>query len=151
MRCANILNVSYSCLHSGVTIKSSIELCWPSNLYWTRTPSTSVATECTNPDASTGLGGCALLADTPHPSMALVIGRTRIVVSSMLFFGTIVATITTYFTRPMQRPEKKIVDNLEQLNELTIDELNLLNETVDTLIEHVERLKKKSARQKAVK
>ena len=56
------------------------------------------------------------------------------------------ATVTTYFMRPMQRPAKKIVDtiecNLEQLNDLTIDELDLLKETVDMLIIHVERLKK---------
>ena len=56
------------------------------------------------------------------------------------------ATVTTYFMRPMQRPAKKIVDtieyNLEQLNDLTIDELDLLKETVDTLIIHVEHLKK---------
>ena len=55
------------------------------------------------------------------------------------------ATVTTYFMRPMQRPHKKIIDtieyNLEQLNDLTIDELDLLKETVDTLIAHVEHLK----------
>jgi voltage-gated potassium channel len=47
--------------------------------------------------------------------------------------------------RPMQRPHKKIIDtieyNLEQLEDLSIDELDLLKETVDTLIVHVERLK----------
>ena len=62
------------------------------------------------------------------------------------------ATITTYFMRPMQRPAKKIIDtieyNLEQLNDLTIDELDLLKETVDTLIIHVERLKKKQLKDK---
>jgi voltage-gated potassium channel len=63
----------------------------------------------------------------------------------MLFFGTIVATITTYFMRPLQRPHKKIIDtieyNLEQLNDLSVEELDLLKGTVDTLIEHVEQLK----------
>ena len=68
----------------------------------------------------------------------------------MLFFGTIVATVTTYFMRPMQRPYKKIIDtieyNLEQLNDLTVDELDLLKDTVDTLIVHVEHLKKKQSK-----
>ncbi len=54
--------------------------------------------------------------------------------------------------RPMQRPGKKIIDtieyNLEQLNELTIDELDLLKETVDTLIIHVEHLKEKQSKPK---
>ena len=52
--------------------------------------------------------------------------------------------------RPMQRPHKKIIDtieyNLEQLNDLTLDELDLLRETVDMLIDHVERLKEKQLR-----
>jgi voltage-gated potassium channel len=52
--------------------------------------------------------------------------------------------------RPMLRPHKKIIEtieyNLEQLNDLTVDELDLLKETVDTLIAHVERLKEKQAR-----
>ena len=63
----------------------------------------------------------------------------------MLFFGTIVATVTGYFMRPMLRPHKRIIEtieyNLEQLDDLDIEELDLLRETVDTLIEHVEKLK----------
>ena len=52
--------------------------------------------------------------------------------------------------RPMRRPGKRIIDtieyNLEQLDKLTVDELDLLKETVDTLIIHVERLKEKRTR-----
>ena len=87
------------------------------------------------------------IADTPRTGVAQLIGGLWIVVGSALFFGTIVATITTYFMRPMQRPHKKIIDtieySLEQLDDLTPDELNLLKETVDTLIVHVEHLKEK--------
>jgi len=47
----------------------------------------------------------------------------------------------------MQRPHRKIIDtieyNLEQLEQLNIDKLDLLKETIDTLIVHVERLKGK--------
>ncbi len=90
------------------------------------------------------------IADTPISGLAQLVGGVWIVVGSMLFFGAIVATVTTYFMRPMQRPHKRIIDtieyNLEQLNELTLDELELLKETVDTLIVHVERLKKKQTR-----
>jgi len=85
------------------------------------------------------------IADTPSSGAALLIGGVWIVVGSVLFFGTIVATITTYFMRPMQRPHRKIIDtieyNLEQLHVLNLDELDLLRETVDTLIAHMERLK----------
>lgn len=60
------------------------------------------------------------------------------------------ATVTTYLMRRMQRPHKKIIDtiecNLERLNDLTIDELDLLKETVDALIVHVENLKEKCSK-----
>ena len=85
------------------------------------------------------------IADTPLSSTSQLIGGIWIVIGSMLFFGTIVATVTTYFMRPLQRPARKIVDtieyNLEQLDDLSIDELDLLKETTDTLISHMERLK----------
>jgi voltage-gated potassium channel len=90
------------------------------------------------------------IAGKPISGAAELIGGLWIVIGSVLFFGTIVATVTTYFMRPMQRPHKKIIDtieyNLEQLNELTPDELDLLKETVDTLIVHVEHLKEKHFR-----
>ena len=90
------------------------------------------------------------IANAPISSFAQLVGGLWIVIGSVLFFGTIVATVTTYFMRPMQRPHKKIIDtieyNLEQLNDLTLDELDLLKETVDTLIVHVEHLKEKHVR-----
>jgi voltage-gated potassium channel len=85
------------------------------------------------------------IADTPLSGFSQVVGGIWIVVGSALFFGTIVATITTYFFRPLKRPARQIVDtieyNLEQLDELSIAELDLLKETTDTLIEHMERIK----------
>lgn len=87
------------------------------------------------------------IADTPASGAAQLIGGIWIVIGSVLFFGAIVATVTSYFMRPMQRPHRKIIDtieyNLEQLNDLSLDELDLLKETVDALIGHVERLKEK--------
>lgn len=66
-----------------------------------------------------------------------------------IVFGTIVATVTSYFMRPLQRPVRKIVDtieyNLEQLDDLSVDELNLLRETVDALILHMERIKEEQS------
>ncbi len=87
------------------------------------------------------------IADAPQSGIAKLVGGVWIVVGSVIFFGTIVATVTTYFMRPLQRPSKRIIDtieyNLEQLNDLTIDELDLLKETIDTLIIHVEKLKER--------
>jgi voltage-gated potassium channel len=90
------------------------------------------------------------IADAPVSGISKLVGGLWIVLGSVLFFGAIVATVTTYFMRPMQRPHRKIIDtieyNLEQLEDLTVDELDLLKETVDTLIDHVERLKKKQSK-----
>ena len=84
------------------------------------------------------------IADTPVSGISKLIGGIWIVLGSALFFGTIVATITTYFMRPLHRPAKQIIDiieyNLEQLDELSVEELDLLKETVDGLINHMEYL-----------
>lgn len=86
------------------------------------------------------------IADTPVSGISKLIGGIWIVLGSALFFGTIVATITTYFMRPLHRPAKQIIDiieyNLEQLDELSVEELDLLKETVDGLINHMESLEK---------
>jgi voltage-gated potassium channel len=87
------------------------------------------------------------IASAPISGAAQLLGGIWIVLGSILFFGSIVATVTTYFMRPMALPHRRIIDtieiNLEQLGDLSLDELDLLKETVDTLIIHVERIKKR--------
>jgi voltage-gated potassium channel len=89
------------------------------------------------------------IADAPLSGAGRLIGGLWIVLGSVIFFGAIVATVTAYFMRPMLRPHKKIIEtieyNLEQLNELSLEELELLKGTVDTLITHVEHLKQRHA------
>lgn len=89
------------------------------------------------------------IADTPVTGAARFIGALWIVLGSVLFFGTIVATVTAYFMRPLQRPAKQIIDtieyNLERLDDLSVEELELLKETTDGLIEHMEQLKARQA------
>jgi voltage-gated potassium channel len=85
------------------------------------------------------------IADTPVTGTARFIGGVWIVLGSVLFFGAIVATVTAYFMRPLQRPARQIVEtieyNLERLGDLSVEELELLKETTDGLIEHMEHLK----------
>lgn len=92
------------------------------------------------------------IADMPLTERAMLIGGIWIVVGSVLFFGAIVATVTAYFMRPLQRPAKQIIDtieyNLEQLDDLTLAELDLLKETIDGLIEHMEDIKAAQAKRK---
>jgi voltage-gated potassium channel len=87
------------------------------------------------------------IADTPVLGLSQAIGGIWIVLGSTLFFGTIVATVTGYFMRPLQHPFRKIIEtieyNLEQLEDLSVEELDLLKDTVDTLIIHMERLKQR--------
>ncbi|WP_018954457.1 potassium channel family protein [Thioalkalivibrio sulfidiphilus] len=89
------------------------------------------------------------IADTPVTGAARFIGALWIVLGSVLFFGTIVATVTAYFMRPLQRPAKQIIDtieyNLERLDDLSVEELELLKETTDGLIEHMEQIKARQA------
>ena len=98
-------------------------------------------------------GPVAGIADPPVTPLAKLIGGVWIVLGSTLFFGAIVATVTAYFMRPLQRPARQIVEtiefNLEHLDALSIEELDLLKSTVDTLIEHMERVKRLRGQQAA--
>lgn len=94
------------------------------------------------------------IADMPVNGISEVIGAIWIVLGSILFFGAIVATVTAYFMRPMQRPSRQIIEtieyNLEQLDDLTIEELEVLKETTDALIENMERVKAKRTREQEI-
>jgi voltage-gated potassium channel len=89
------------------------------------------------------------IADMPVNGISEIIGGLWIILGSILFFGAIVATVTAYFMRPLQRPSRRIIDtieyNLEQLDDLSVEELEILKETADSLIEHMERLQLKNA------
>ena len=51
------------------------------------------------------------IADTPHTSAGKIIGGVWIIIGSVIFFGTIVASITIYFMRPLQRPVRSSDSN----------------------------------------
>jgi len=73
------------------------------------------------------------IADMLVNGISQIIGAIWIILESMLFFGAIVATVTSYFIRPLQRPSKQIIDtieyNLEQLDCLSVEESVLIKET----------------------
>lgn len=91
------------------------------------------------------------IADRPLTGLGRALGAAWMIVGSMLFFGTIVSTITAYFFRPLQRPVSKVIDtieyNLERMDDLSVDELELLKRTTDGLILHMEKLRKASERE----
>lgn len=83
------------------------------------------------------------IANSPATGLGQIIGGLWSIVGSILFFGTIVATVTTYFMRPMLKPHARIIEtiefNLEQLDDLSVDEMEILREAVNSLIVHVEK------------
>lgn len=94
------------------------------------------------------------IADRPLTWLGRLIGAAWMITGSILFFGAIVATITSYFMRPLQRPAKKIVDtieyNLERLDDLSVEELELLKQTTDGLIMHMEKVRKNQEKKEQV-
>ncbi|MCW8844739.1 MAG: potassium channel family protein [Gammaproteobacteria bacterium] len=94
------------------------------------------------------------IADRPLTGLGRLFGAAWMVTGSILFFGAIVATITAYFMRPLQRPAKKIIDtieyNLERLDDLSVEELELLKGTTDGLIVHMEKLLKSREKQEQI-
>ena len=79
---------------------------------------------------------------SPYPPITLagqVIGGIWAMFGVMLFWGTIVASVTVYFARRKEGTLKQIVStveyNLERLDDLSLEELELLKETTDRLID----------------
>jgi len=88
---------------------------------------------------------------TPYKPVTLagqIVGGTWAILGVVLFWGTIIASVTTYIAKRRRRTERQIIetieDNLEQLEKLSVDELETLKETTDVLIyEHINRLKER--------
>ena len=88
---------------------------------------------------------------TPYKPVTLagqIVGGIWAILGVVLFWGTIIASVTTYIAKRRRRTERQIIetieDNLEQLEKLSVDELETLKETTDVLIyEHINRLKER--------
>jgi len=79
------------------------------------------------------------IADVPVTAPGKVLVGTWMGLGSLLFFGTIVATITTYYMLPRTRPSRQIIStiqfNLERLEDLSLEELVTLKDITDRLID----------------
>ena len=86
---------------------------------------------------------------TPYKPITMagqVIGGIWAILGVMLFWGTIIASITVYFARRKEGTVKQIIAtveyNLERLDDLSLEELEVLKETTDGLIDaRIERRK----------
>jgi len=91
-------------------------------------------------------------ANSPGPVTALgmFIGSIWSILSTIAFFGVIIGTFYAYFMLPKRRPSREIVGalqyNLEQLDKLSVDELELLRDTtVQVVNAQIRESKQKSA------
>ena len=79
-------------------------------------------------------------ANSPGPITApgIIIGSIWSILSTVAFFGVIIATLYAYFMLPRRRPFREVVSaiqyNLGELDNLSIDELETLRETTVRII-----------------
>jgi len=93
-------------------------------------------------------------ANSPGPITALgmLIGSIWSILGTIAFFGVIIGTLYAYFMLPRRRPSREIVSaiqyNLEQLENLSIDELEVLRDTTVRIVNaQIKELQQKSSGQ----
>jgi voltage-gated potassium channel len=82
----------------------------------------------------------------------MIIGSIWSIFSTVAFFGVIIASLYAYFMLPRRRPSREIVGalqyNLEQLENLSIDELEVLRDTTVRIVDaQIRDLKQRSSGQ----
>ncbi len=90
-------------------------------------------------------------ANSPGPITApgMLIGSIWSIFSTVAFFGVIIGTLYAYFMLPRRRPSREIVGalqyNLEQLENLSVDELEVLRDTTVRIVNaQIREVKQKS-------
>jgi len=79
-------------------------------------------------------------ANSPGPitPLGMTIGAIWSIIGTVAFFGVIIATFYAYYVDPKRRPSKVIIDalqyNLEEQDNLTVDELGALKDTVTNIV-----------------
>ncbi len=79
-------------------------------------------------------------ANSPGPitPLGMIIGAIWSIIGTVAFFGVIIATFYAYYVDPKRRPSKAIIDalqyNLEELDNLSVDELGALKDTVTNIV-----------------
>ena len=91
-------------------------------------------------------------ANSPGPitTPGMLIGSIWSIFGTIAFFGVIIGTLYAYFMLPRRRPSREIVSalqyNLEQLENLSIDELEVLRDTTVRIVNaQIKELQQKSS------
>ncbi len=95
-------------------------------------------------------------ANSPGPITApgMTIGAIWSIVSTVALFGVIIGTLYAYFMLPRRRPSREIIGalqyNLEELEHLSVDELEVLRDTTVHIVDaQIKDLKEKSSGQQS--
>ncbi len=88
-------------------------------------------------------------APGPTTTAGMTIGAFWSIFSTIAFFGVIIGTLYSYYMLPRRRPSRELIGaiqyNLEELENLSIDELEALKQTTATLVDaQISRLKGRS-------
>ncbi len=93
-------------------------------------------------------------ANSPGPITApgMIIGAIWSIFSTVALFGVIIGTLYAYFMLPRRRPSREIIGalqyNLEELENLSTDELEVLRDTTVRIVNaQIKELKQKSSGQ----
>ena len=93
-------------------------------------------------------------ANSPGPITApgMIIGSIWSILSTVAFFGVIIATLYAYFMLPRRRPFREIISaiqyNLGELDNLSVGELEMLRDTTVRIVNaQIGELKQKSSDQ----
>jgi len=80
-------------------------------------------------------------ANSPGPitGVGMLIGAIWSILSTIAFFGVIIGSLYAYFMLPRRRPSREIINalqyNMEQLENLSVDELELLKDTTVRIVD----------------
>ena len=82
----------------------------------------------------------------PDTFWGSVVGGAWSIIGTIIFYGAIIASVTVFFMRRRERTEVELITtikrNLEDLDKLSMDELELLRESTNNLVGlHIEQLK----------
>ena len=90
-------------------------------------------------------------ANAPGPvtTSGIVIGAIWSIFSTVAFFGVIIGSLYAYFMFPRRRPSRELISaiqyNLEELENLSMDEIETLRDTIVRIVDaQISRLKEKS-------
>ena len=90
-------------------------------------------------------------ANSPGPitTPGIIIGSIWSIFSTIAFFGVIIGSFYAYFMLPRRRPSRELISaiqyNLDELENLSTDELETLRDTIVRIVDaQISRLKEKS-------